>query len=46
MRQGDYFKTSFFVNRIYKWSAAWFHYILIAAKLAYNKKKPYKTLYC
>ena len=27
-----------------KWSAAWFHYILIALKLAYNRNKLFKTL--
>ena len=27
-----------------KWSAAWFHYISIALKLAYNKNKLLKTL--
>ena len=30
-----------------KWSAAWFHYIWIALKLAYNRNKLFKTLhYC
>ena len=28
-----------------KWSAAWFHYISIALKLAYNRNKLFKTLY-
>ena len=27
-----------------KWSAAWFHYISIALKLAYNRNKLFKTL--
>ena len=27
------------------WSAAWFHYILITLKLAYNRNKLLKTLY-
>ena len=27
-----------------KWSAAWFHYILIALILVCNKNKMYKTL--
>ena len=28
-----------------KWSAAWFHYMLIALKLAYNRNKLSKTLH-
>ena len=28
-----------------KWSTAWFHYISIAFKLAYNKNKLFKTLH-
>ena len=28
-----------------KWSAAWFHYISIALKLAYNRNKLFKTLH-
>ena len=28
-----------------KWSAAWFHYVLMALKLAYNKNKQLKTLH-
>ena len=28
-----------------KWSAAWFHYIWIALKLAYNRNKLFKTLH-
>ena len=28
-----------------KWSAAWFHYISIAVKLAYNRKKLFKILH-
>ena len=28
-----------------KWSAAWFHYISIAFKLAYNRKELFKTLH-
>ena len=28
-----------------KWSAAWFNYVLIALKLAYNKSKLFKTLH-
>ena len=28
-----------------KWSAAWFHYILIAVKLAHNGNKLFKTLH-
>ena len=28
-----------------KWSAAWFHYVSIALKLAYNRKKLFKTLH-
>ena len=28
-----------------KWSAAWFHYILIALKLAYSRSRVFKTLH-
>ena len=28
-----------------KWSVAWFHYISIALKLAYNRNKVFKTLH-
>ena len=29
-----------------KWSEAWFHYISIALKLAYNRKNLFKILHC
>ena len=34
-----------FVSGKSKWSAAWFYYILIALKLAYNRNKLFKTLH-
>ena len=38
------FKKSFVLGKS-KWSAAWFHYISIALKLAYNRNKLFKTLH-
>ena len=38
------FYKSFILGKS-KWSAAWFHYISIALKLAYNKNKLFKTLH-
>ena len=38
------FKKSFILGDS-KWSAAWFHYISIALKLAYNKNKLFKTIH-
>ena len=38
------FLKSFILGKS-KWSAAWFHYILIALKLAYNRNKLFKTLH-
>ena len=37
------FQKSFVLGKS-KWSAAWFHYISIALKLAYNRNKLFKTL--
>ena len=34
-----------FISGKSKWSAAWFYYILIALKLAYNRNKLFKTLH-
>ena len=38
------FLKSFILGKS-KWSAAWFHYISIALKLAYNRNKLFKTLH-
>ena len=38
------FSKSFILGKS-KWSAAWFHYISIALKLAYNRNKLFKTLH-
>ena len=38
------FLKSFMLGKS-KWSTAWFHYILIAPKLAYNRYKLFKTLH-
>ena len=39
-----FFSKSFILGNS-KWSAAWFHYISVALKLAYSKNKLFKTLH-
>ena len=39
-----FFLKSFILGKS-KWSTAWFHYISIALKLAYNRNKLFKTLH-
>ena len=38
------FQKNFILGKS-KWSAAWFHYISIALRLAYNKNKRFRTLH-
>ena len=40
-----FFKKALYQVVCSKWSAAWFHYISIALKLAYNRNKLFKTLH-